>query len=142
MTHQFHLDFAEEAAAADAELKLGALKMDGISVLQIERTGARIFTGCRIYAQTPKEARVVLEGTDRSTSFFDLFYQMETIKSGMHHPDGMLWIRSPTREHVDMPGKVPLAAVAPTILQLFGIAKPDYMRESPLPLGNGATAAR
>ena len=27
--------------------------------------------------------------------FFDLLYQIDLVKSGEHHPDGMMWIRTP-----------------------------------------------
>jgi hypothetical protein len=47
----------------------------------------------------------------------------------MHHPDGMLWIRHPGRSHSEHPGKVPLTAVAPMVLSMYGVDQPDYMRE-------------
>ena len=65
----------------------------------------------------------------KSTKFFDFFYKIEGLKSGMHHPDGMLWIREPARSHSHHGEKVPLAAVAPTLLDLLGIPKPASMKE-------------
>jgi len=66
-------------------------------------------------------------GTGRVLAFFDLFYQGDGIKSGMHHPDGFLWIRTPDRVHQASPEKVPLRAVAPTVLSMFGVIPPSYM---------------
>jgi hypothetical protein len=67
-------------------------------------------------------------GPRQSTPFFDLFYLMEGMKSGMHHPDGMLWIRTPERDHAVHEGKVPLTCFAPTVLSLFDVAQPAYMK--------------
>ena len=64
--------------------------------------------------------------------FFQLFYRVDGLASGMHHPDGMLWIRTPARQHRVEPFKVPLVSVAPTLLEMFGIPKPDYMRGEPI----------
>ena len=46
----------------------------------------------------------------------------------MHHPDGMLWIRRPDRAHSHHADKVPLSAVAPTLLDLLGIERPSTMK--------------
>ena len=43
------------------------------------------------------------------------------MKSGQHHPDGMMWIRTPSRNHKVLEEKVPLISVAPTILKLYGL---------------------
>jgi bisphosphoglycerate-independent phosphoglycerate mutase (AlkP superfamily) len=40
-----------------------------------------------------------------------------------------LWIREPARRHSHHAEKVPLAAVAPTLLDLLGIEKPASMKE-------------
>jgi bisphosphoglycerate-independent phosphoglycerate mutase (AlkP superfamily) len=48
----------------------------------------------------------------------------------MHHPDGTLWIRKADRRHAEDSAKVPLGAVAPTLLDLLGIPKPELMRHS------------
>jgi predicted AlkP superfamily phosphohydrolase/phosphomutase len=59
-----------------------------------------------------------------------MFYQGGGIKSGMHHPDGMLWIRLPDRSHSVAREKVLLSAVAPTILGLLGVTPPESMQTS------------
>ena len=45
----------------------------------------------------------------------------------MHHPDGMLWIRRAAATHAVHPGHVPLATVAPTLLELCDVPRPSYM---------------
>jgi hypothetical protein len=52
---------------------------------------------------------------------------MDVVKSGRHHPDGMFWIRRPSRRHRVCEEKISLRAVAPTILQIFGVPAPEFM---------------
>jgi hypothetical protein len=39
----------------------------------------------------------------------------------MHHPDGMFWLRAPDHAHQVHQAKLPLDAIAPMILGMFGI---------------------
>jgi hypothetical protein len=103
--------------------------VNGRQAMAVIRTGLQIFSGCHIYDNLPNTQMLLGEG-GRSARFFDLFYKIDGLKSGMHHPDGMLWIREPARRHSQHGGKVPLAAVAPTLLDLLGIDKPPSMKES------------
>lgn len=127
MSEEFHLRFANERDAADAAERLSALRIDGRPVMQVERRESNVFSGCIIYSQLEHDA--VLEGgsNGKSIPFFRLFYQVESLKSGMHHPDGILWMRVPGIEPGVAAEKVSLRDVAPTILSMFGIEKPPYM---------------
>jgi predicted AlkP superfamily phosphohydrolase/phosphomutase len=93
-----------------------------------------VFSGCIIYSQLSHDA--VLEGgaVGKSTPFFRLFYQVESLKSGMHHPDGILWVRMPGSRPGVHPEKVSLRDVPPTVLSLFGIETPSYMTGKVLPV--------
>jgi hypothetical protein len=93
----------------------------------VERNGSGVFVGCRIYQRLTSDARLTLVGTSADVPFLDVFYQVDGVKSGMHHPDGMLWIRAAGRAHAVHAGQVPLATVAPTILEHFGVPRPSYM---------------
>ena len=55
------------------------------------------------------------------------------MKSGMHHPDGALWIRGTDRRrhHRVYKERVALRALAPTLLRMFGVAPPPYMPAAP-----------
>ena len=66
--------------------------------------------------------------SERAVRFFDVFYKVEGMKSGMHHPDGMLWVRTPEKRHQIHRDKVPLESIAPTILEMFGVTPPSYMK--------------
>lgn len=51
----------------------------------------------------------------------------EGLKSGYHHPDGLLWARQPDRAHAVHEGKVPLRSLAPAVLEMLDVPQPDFM---------------
>ncbi len=62
--------------------------------------------------------------------FGELFNMVHSMRSGRHHPDGVLWIRN--GRHCLVENKIPLTAIAPTILAHFGLRPPPCMKEKPL----------
>jgi hypothetical protein len=134
MTHQFNLQFASEADAVDAEAKLRAVLIDGREALSVERTGNHLVTGSQTYRAIAESTRLTTRDGSKTIPFFDIFYKLDTIKSGMHHPDGMLWIRTPARVHSRTIAHVPLTAVAPTLLNMFNVARPAHMKRDPIPV--------
>jgi hypothetical protein len=126
MAHQFHLYFDTPAIAERAAARLTAVRFRDRQALAVERNGAGLFVGCRIYEPLPADAQLTFQGQG-DAAFFDLFYKVDGVKSGMHHPDGMLWIRTPLQHHAVHTPHVPLAAIAPTILEHFGLQRPSYM---------------
>jgi hypothetical protein len=56
---------------------------------------------------------------------------MDVVKSGFHHPDGMLWVRYPDREHAVHEVKVSIRSIAPAILELFDLPRSDFMTCEP-----------
>ena len=128
MAEEFNAYFQNEDDAKQAEQKLAALTVDGLPALMVQRTGVQLHAGCWLNQPLPKDTRLCIDGAPIGVPFFDLFYQIEAIKSGMHHPDGMLWIRTPARRHLVQDEKVPLCSVAPTILAMFPLPRPNYMK--------------
>ena len=128
MAHQFHVYLESEKSAERAEAQLKALTLNGRQAMSVIRTGTQIFSGCHVYDNLPANQQLISSETGKSINFFDLFYKIEGLKSGMHHPDGMLWIRRPDRAHSHHADKVPLSAVAPTLLDLLGIDAPSTMK--------------
>jgi Type I phosphodiesterase / nucleotide pyrophosphatase len=136
MSEQFHLYFESEAAAEPAEALLKAVRMaDGNPVMMVRREGREIFAGCTIFRQV-EPATPVISAAGDSTPFRTLLYQAAGLKSGMHHPDGILWIRQAGAQPRVHKSRVPLRAYAPTILSLYGVDPPAGMAD-PLP-GFGA----
>jgi hypothetical protein len=135
MSEEFHLRFGNEVDAAKAAEHLSALRIEGRQAMQVEQRGTNVFSGCIIYTQLEHDALLECGPNGKSIPFFRLFYQVESLKSGMHHPDGILWMRIPgSRPNVSRE-KVSLRDLPPTILSLFGIDKPAYMTGRILPLG-------
>jgi Type I phosphodiesterase / nucleotide pyrophosphatase len=132
MAEEFHLDFETEELARAAEAKLMEVRYGDAPALGVRRRGTDLLCGCQIWQQLEPDAVLHLDGDERTVPFFDLFYKIDMVKSGMHHPDGMLWIRRPGRAHSEHPGKVPLTAIAPTILGFYGLEPPAYMQGEPV----------
>jgi len=134
MAEEFHIDFRSERDAADASQRLRALRVGDLTVLSVQQRGSGLFSGCRIFHQLPPGVVLSSASDGRSAPFFDIFYCVEGKKSGMHHPDGALWIRRPDRRGRVHAGKVPLTSIAPTVLKMFAVPPPSFMRGEALPL--------
>jgi hypothetical protein len=98
--------------------------------MKVQREGRSLFAGCRVTDAGALERPVLRRSDGERRPFRDLFYMVHTMRSGRHHPDGVLWVRG--GRHCLIPGRVPLTAVAPTILAHFGVPAPSAMREEPL----------
>ena len=132
MAEEFQIHFTSGAEADAAEEKLTRLRKDGEPILSARRDGTDIMSGCMIWEEQPEDATLSLEGGSDSIPFFDLFYKIDLLKSGMHHPDGILWIREPSRRHQVHMEKIELARVAPTLLEMMDVEVPAHMRGTPL----------
>jgi hypothetical protein len=132
MAENFHVRFgsAEDAQAGMACLE--RLEIAGRRALWVYRQGSSLQAGCAVNSAIERGALLEVQGAGTRAPFFDLFYQVEGMKSGMHHPDGLLWIRRPDRRHQVHPGKLPLTAVAPMVLDMFGVQSPAFMRPAPV----------
>jgi hypothetical protein len=130
MAEVFNLHFEGDIDAIRAEAKLRALRVDGRVAMQVLRDGRMLTTKCQLHHQLERSARITRGETGPSLPFFEIFYQLEDSKSGMHHPDGMFWVRKPGRRHRVHAEKVPLASVAPTLLDLMGLPAPAHMTSS------------
>jgi hypothetical protein len=142
MSEEFHLKFEDEAQASQAARRLSSVTVGGEPALRVTQDGAGLFGGCGIFKQLAADAVLESGGTGSRIGFFDMFYQAGGIKSGMHHPDGMLWVRLPDRSHSVTGEKVPLRSVAPTILRLLGLVPPESMKAEALLGSEGDRAGR
>jgi len=126
MAEEFHVYLESEAAAAGAERKLAAMRVGDRPALVVRRDGAGLFCGCKIHGALAGDATVA--GAGGTEPFRALFYQVEGVKSGMHHPDGLLWIRAPERLHRVHERPLPLAETFPMLLGLLGVRAPAAHR--------------
>lgn len=128
MAEEFHVRFENEQDATEAEQKLMNLQINQRQIMRLKRNSKDIFGGCGIFEEILQNAILNIANSKKSIPFFDIFYQIEDIKSGMHHPDGILWIRKPNCKHSIHKGKISLCSIAPTILELLEIPKADSLR--------------
>jgi hypothetical protein len=135
MAHQFHVEFASPGAARAAADRLQGLRIDGRQALAVESSGTRVFAWCAITSAVDSSMRIDtrFDGTERAEDFFSLFFKVDGIKSGMHHPDGLFWIRRPGLGHRAFEEPVALDLVAPTLLAELGIERPITMRRDLVP---------
>ncbi len=132
MSEEFHLIFESESDAAAAEHQLQSRRLDDRAALRVRREGSDIMTGCGIYERVADDRQLTANGA-APRPFMDLFYMADGLKSGMHHPDGILWIRRLDRQHTVHEERVSLTDVAPTLLALQGIDSDQWMPGTVLP---------
>jgi hypothetical protein len=80
--------------------------------------------GCRISEQVGADAVISRPGTNATLRFFDVFYQLDGMKSGCHHPDGILWLATGQGANA---GRCSILDIFPTILAALG--RPDLAPE-------------
>ena len=127
MSEEFHLRFAAAADAERACQQLQELRLGDERVMNARREGSDIMAGCAVFHAVPPGAEV--RGPGGVTAFDMLFYEVDTTKSGMHHREGMLWIRPPRGiRGRAASGRVPLESLAPTMLSMLGIRPASEMK--------------
>ena len=122
MTHQFMLTFDNQAELDAAVQKLRPFKMGERGVFDIrEGEGFSLYLGSQINTNVPADTQMVVEGGNgrRTVPFFDVFYRIEGLKSGRHHPDGCLWVQS-SRPAVS-PEKASILDIFPTVVDMLGL---------------------
>ena len=132
MAEQFHIRCKDVAAAQRVHAKLTDLTVNGRPIMFARLEDAGVFTGCNVIDGSASGQKVTRSSDGSSAGFDELFYRIHTVRSGKHHPDGVLWIRNHAPKVVRE--KVPLTTVAPTILAHFQVAPPASMRGEPLPI--------
>jgi hypothetical protein len=136
MSEQFHLEFdsAESARGAAADLRLSTV--EGKQAFNIDYDpGAKGFLAGSAVFQPVSESSQLVMPNGESFRFHEIFYLAnDSLKSGMHHPHGILWFRGLDRQHSVTPGTVPLRSVCPTILEMFGVSPTAEMTAPALAL--------
>lgn len=128
MADEFFLSFADQRAGDEALQRLNDSRIGGEPLFRIEQhEPLRVKLCCAVndwYAAG--DAVVTLPG-GKEQRFDALFYRIHSLRSGVHHPDGCFWVQSSAPRRFDE--KIPLTAVAPTVLRLFGVDPPSYMKQ-------------
>lgn len=133
MSEEFWIEFKSDSDLEHGlEILEGAMLGDERLMKTYPREGG-IYSGCRLHMPIADDAQIVTHD-GRSAPIKSHLYKSQDIKSGMHDRSGLLWISMPNREHQALDANpVPLESIAPTVLQLLGIAPSQGMRADPLP---------
>ncbi|MEE9352624.1 MAG: hypothetical protein V3U78_10215 [Thiotrichaceae bacterium] len=132
MSEEFRLYFENKSYADEAEALLKRFTVEGQPLFKVRSEDISLYTGCSIFTPLPNSATISRAGSDKEILFSDVFYEApQTVRSGMHHPDGMLWVKSPQVSPELADEKLSLRAVAPMVLQLFDIKPQDSMLKNP-----------
>lgn len=126
MSEQFHMRFDDGDMAASAAVALRGLRVFGREAMAVTVEENSLLTGCCIFDQLSTDA-VITRADGGVADFFGVFYQVEGLKSGMHHPDGILWIRIPGELPDTRATRASLRDIAPTVLGLLGVDAPAEM---------------
>lgn len=127
MAEVYNIELQNEDDAKAVETKLEALRVGSRQAMLIQRKGSILNAKCQLHDRQPQDTRLTRADTGATISFFELFFELEDAKSGMHHPDGMLWIHTPGVAPGVHTKKVPLASVAATLLRLLSLPAPAHM---------------
>jgi hypothetical protein len=130
MAEQFHVECFSPQEAELAETRFRDLFVEEEPLMTIRREGSSLFAGCRVTDTAVMDRPVMRRSDGARRAFGVLFHMVLSMRSGRHHHDGVLWVRN--GRHRVAEEKVPLTAVAPTILAHFGLRPPSYMKENPL----------
>ncbi|MEW4568935.1 hypothetical protein AB1L88_13805 [Tautonia sp. JC769] len=125
MAEEFHVECPDEPTTDRVKDALSGLSINGEPLMKVDRSENTLFGGCNIQELMDMDQMVSRSKDGAMRRFGDLFYMVHCMRSGRHHPDGALWIRTGCHRVVEQ--RVPLTAIAPTILERFGVPQPDYM---------------
>jgi hypothetical protein len=104
---------------------LESVLSDGEPAFDVQRKENDVVIGSRFFTRRPPGTMLELRD-GRRVPFDELFYWSEAPREGTHHPDGLLWIGGgPSSQRGE---RVPLVAVAPTVLSLLDIEPPASMK--------------
>jgi len=132
MSQQFLLSFSSEEDAADAAEKIDSLRVDGSPLMLARRNGTQVISGALINRPPCADALIRAPRSNDALKFWDHFYPLEALRSGMHDPQGVLWIRTPMRIQHRMDRKVSLLEIAPTLLALTGVDAAGVFQRPPM----------
>lgn len=118
MTHQYKISLKSAEDADDAVHKLRSFTIEGqpLFVVHHKESSSELLIGALVSKQVPVGG--LFESNGLKQSFSDVFYLLEGMKSGCHHPEGMLWIAN--GQSVDA-GFCSILDVMPTVLGALGL---------------------
>ena len=121
MAEEFWISFKDTEAAELGENQVKQIFSGNQRAFKTSVIDNRLYTGCSIIDLLPDNAEIENRATGRSLPIGSLLYCSDTVKSGMHNPEGMFWVRRPNGKHLVHENPIPLTAVAPYLEGLLGV---------------------
>lgn len=113
MSHQFQIIFEDNASALAAEQVLARVKLDGESeVFKTNVEDDTLFCGCTFHQVIDDTLLMTVD--DKQVAFREVFYLADSLKSGKHHPQGVLWVQK--NQHSVSDKTIPLTSARSVIL--------------------------
>ena len=131
MSEQFVLRFESLATAERTCEQLNGVRLGERKAFTVSLKDLDLMVQCAANDVVAADAVLTTTAPERRVPFFDVFYKVDIVKSGFHHPDGMLWVRRPDREHVVHDDKISLRSIAPALLEMFEVTPPEFMTCEP-----------
>lgn len=130
MADEFFLRFVNEIDAEKCVNTLTLIRLpDGQPAFSAELDGCEVVAQCRCRQMMPASALLTSEETGKSIDFDAVFYWVDSLKSGTHHPAGVFWVRRPGQLCSEQKDPVRLTTIAPTILDCLEIPQPAFMHD-------------
>lgn len=127
MAQQFVLRFADRQATEKAAAQLRGFEWNGTQVFEVaDEGGCALNVANWLHGAVPDNAVMVHRRSGKQERFYEVFYRMEAIKSGRHHRDGVLWIK--TGKHQAHTDRVSILEIFPTVLDLLNVSVPAQHR--------------
>ncbi|GGB75513.1 hypothetical protein [Blastomonas aquatica] len=121
MSQEFLLHCRTEAEAMSVAAKLEGLTLDdGQQVMWAAPIGLKVDAGCKL-SSDPGPSLVRNRSSNTLLPFSELFYPLDALRSGMHSPDGLFWVKAPGVRPSQLESPVSLQRVHPTITHLLGL---------------------
>jgi hypothetical protein len=123
MTNQYLVRFDSAEQSQKARAQLSAFRMDNdqrtIDISDADNNG--LYFGCGLHGTVAKDALVTDHLSGKQVKFGDMLYVIDALKSGCHHPQGVLWIGGGSGRKL---GEVSILDVYPTLLDMLGVPQP------------------
>lgn len=128
MAHQFNLEATSEEEARALAKSLTLYEMDsgeyfheGTNQLFLIRREKNVLdVQCRLTKKARENATFIDKHSGQTYSFYESFFRMSEIKSGMHNPIGLYWFYNPEMSPQIIQESCPPAQVHNDVLNYFG----------------------
>lgn len=130
MTHQFRVACEDQSKLQVLKEKLEAIKIDNKPLFYLNLDDKGGVLACAISSEMNLEQVIDLNG--QPLQLKQILTKLDDMKSGGHHPEGILWIESETHSVVEEP--TDLVNMFPTVCDFFDVeVKPGLSGQSLLP---------